>query len=457
MFIYQYLNMIRSITLLTKRLMIVGFLGLGLLRLSTQQGFAQEKATYTLQEAIDQALSKSWDTQKAQKDTEIAQADFARTKSTYLPQVSLSETGVITNSPLQSFGILLNQSKVTQNDFNPNLLNSPDAITNFNTRLSVQQPIFNAEGFYGRKAAQIQVQAQEMMKQRTEQGIVLQVKQAYFQLQLAQESQEVLKKAIAAARANETLTKQNLEQGYVQNADLMAVQVRLLTLQNQLADAENQLQNANDFLAYLLNLPTETTLVATDKLTESTSVAAFSGDLTTERSDFKAQRYAIQAREQMLSANKKSILPQLNAFGAFEFNDDVPFGVGANNWLLGFQLQWDIFKGYDRIAKTQKASAELDKSRIEYDQNLAQSQVELKKAQRNLQLASQKLSTTKLAVKQAEEVLRIRQDRYEEGLEKTSDVLIAEAQVAEKQLEYLQNLYAQQMAIFYLEFLTETL
>ncbi len=449
--------MIRSIILLTKQLMIVGFLSLSLLRLSIQQGFAQEKVAYSLQEAIDQALGKGWETQKAQKDTEIAKADFARTKSTYLPQISLSETGVITNSPLQSFGILLNQSKVTQNDFNPNLLNSPEAITNFNTRLSVQQPIFNADGHYGRKAADAQVKAHQMMKQRTEQGTALQVKQAYFQLQLAQESQEVLKKAITAANANEELTKQNLEQGNVQNADLMSVQLRVFSLQNQLADAENQLQNATDFLVYLLNLPEGTQIIATEKLTENIGTEATMASLSTDRSDFQAQRYAIQAREQMLLSHKKGILPRLNAFGAFELNDNIPFGTGASNWLAGFQLQWDIFKGYDRIANTQKAKSELEKTALEYAQNLSQSQVELKKAQRSVQLASQKLSTTKLAVKQAEEALRIRQDRYEEGLEKTSDVLNAEAQVAEKQLEYLQNLYAQQMAIFYLEFLTETL
>ncbi len=409
----------------------------------------------SLEEAVKEALSKNWDIRKAQKDTDIAKANFESSKATYLPQISLSETGVFTNSPLQSFGILLNQERVQQSDFNPSTLNNPGVIGNFNTRLSVQQPIFNADGFYGRKAAQSQVQAQQMIITRTEKGITLQVKQAYFQLQLAQESQEVIQKAIEAANATQKLTEQNLEEGYVQNADVMLVKLRVLSLQNQLAEAQNQLSNASENLVYLLNMPAGSSIIATDQLTDGTNIEIPSGEISEQRSDFQAQRYAIQAREQMLLSHKKSLIPHLNVFGAFELNDNIPFGAGANNWMAGFQLQWDIFKGNSRIANTQKAQAELDKANLDYEQNLVKSQVELNQAKRNVQLSRQKLNTTQLAVAQAKEVLRIRQDRYEEGLEKTNDVLMAEAQVAEKELEYLQTLYAYQVANYYLDFLLE--
>ncbi len=409
----------------------------------------------SLEEAVEQALSKNWEIRKAQKDTDISKADFASTRATYLPQITLSETGVFTNSPLQTFGILLNQSRVVQNDFNPDILNNPSAISNFNTQFSIQQPIFNAGGFYGRKAAESQVKAQQMMSTRTEKGITMQVKQAYFQLQLAQESQIVIQKAIDAAKATQNLTKQNFEEGYVQNADLMLVEIRVLSLQNQLADAQNQLSNASENLVYLLNMPQGSSITATDKLSESANISTATGEISEQRSDFQAQRFGIQAREQMLLSHKKSLLPSLNAFGAFELNDNIPFGAGANNWMAGFRLQWDIFKGYSRTANTQKAQAELDKANLAYEQSLMKSDVELNQAKRNVTLNIQKLNTTKLAIKQAEEVLRIRKDRYEEGLEKTNEVLMAEAQVAEKELEYLQNLYAYQVATYYLDFLLE--
>jgi len=166
-------------------------------------------------------------------------------------------------------------------------------------------------------------------------------------------------------------------------------------------------------------------------------------------------KYGLEAREQMFLANKRGLLPRLNAFGAFETNDNVPFSPNGSNWMAGFQLQWDIFKGNQRAAASQKTKLEMENAQLEYKQNFQKSQLEFQKAQRDVQLASQKLETTSLAVKQAEEVLRFRKDRYEQGLEKTNEVLMAEAQLSEKQLEYLQNLYEYHVAAFYVDFLLE--
>ena len=44
---------------------------------------------------------------------------------------------------------------------------------------------------------------------------------------------------------------------------------------------------------------------------------------------------------------------------------------------------------------------------------------------------------------------------YKEGLEKTSDLLMAETQYAQKQLEYYQTIYEYNYAKAYLQFLTK--
>ncbi|MDX1318061.1 MAG: TolC family protein, partial [Xanthomarina gelatinilytica] len=65
------------------------------------------------------------------------------------------------------------------------------------------------------------------------------------------------------------------------------------------------------------------------------------------------------------------------------------------------------------------------------------------------------LNLTKLALEQSEESLRIRTNRYEEGLEKTTDLLLAETQYAQKQLEYYQTIFEYNYAQAYLQFLTK--
>ena len=69
--------------------------------------------------------------------------------------------------------------------------------------------------------------------------------------------------------------------------------------------------------------------------------------------------------------------------------------------------------------------------------------------------AENKLELTDLALEQSNESLRIRTNRFKEGLEKTSDLLIAEMQYAQKQLEYYQTVFEYNYAQAYLQFLTK--
>ena len=61
----------------------------------------------------------------------------------------------------------------------------------------------------------------------------------------------------------------------------------------------------------------------------------------------------------------------------------------------------------------------------------------------------------RLALEQSKESLRIRENRFKEGLEKTSDLLLAETQYAQKQLEYYQTIFEYNYAQAYLEYLTK--
>ena len=79
--------------------------------------------------------------------------------------------------------------------------------------------------------------------------------------------------------------------------------------------------------------------------------------------------------------------------------------------------------------------------------------METNRARRAVNDAENKLSLTRLALEQAEESLRIRANRFEQGLEKTSDLLAAEAQFSQKQLEYAQTIFEYNYAQAQLEFL----
>jgi len=283
--------------------------------------------------------------------------------------------------------------------------------------------------------------------------MVLEVEKAYMELQLAQKAVAVLKSAQKAALANKKLADDNYEQGYLQKSDLLSVEIRVSEVNNQLQYAKSNVINASDYLAYLLNEPVNTIFEPTDSLEVSLPVQENPGSVSLERADIRAMKLATDAREEMLNANKMSFLPSLNAFGSYELYDDELFAGDANGYIAGIQLKWDLFEGYKRFGKLQKSQATYKKAKLEYESYVSRSEMEKNRASRAVEDAENKLELTRLALEQAKESLRIRANRFEQGLEKTSDLLSAEAQFSQKQLEYAQTIYEYNYAKAQLEFL----
>ncbi len=148
-------------------------------------------------------------------------------------------------------------------------------------------------------------------------------------------------------------------------------------------------------------------------------------------------------------------MPSLNAFGTYEMHDDKVFQGNANGYLFGAELKWNLFEGSKRFGKSQKSKAEYDKSKLQLEQYTSESQLELNKAIRGLEDAKNKLILTALALEQSKEALRIRTNRFEQGLEKTTDLLMAETQYSQKQLEYYATIFQHNYALAYVQFLTK--
>lgn len=388
------------------------------------------------------------------KEYEIAKADYNQSRAIFLPNITASHTGILTTNPLMAFGSKLNQEILTQADFNPALLNDPNEIRNFATKIELQQPLINVDGFYQRKAAKTKMEATNLKSERAKEYLTFEVEKAYMQLQLAHKAVEVLEKALATANANKQLAQNTFKQGYLQQSDVLAVAVRVTEVKNQLQTAKSNLANASNFLSYLMNKSEDVIYQPTDELMMNTSLDK-AITISENRADIKAMALASEAYEKMHKADKMSFLPRLNAFGSYELYDNKIFNADANGYLIGAQLSWDIFKGSQRFGKMQKSKAQYEKSKLEYEQYKSKSQLELNKAKRMLQDAKNKVILTELAVKQSAEALRIRKNRFKEGLEKSTDLLNTETKYAQKQLEYYQTVYQYNFTKAYLKFLTK--
>jgi outer membrane protein TolC len=416
---------------------------------------AQDLKEVSRAEVLDQALEQNQSIKISIEAFNEAKGEYKQTNAVFLPNISVSHSGFATTNPLMAFGSKLNQEILTQADFNPDLLNNPDQTQNFATTFEFQQPLINMDGFYQRKAAKNKMEAMSLQTERVKDYMAFEVNKAYMQLQLAYKAVDVFEKALKTAEANYKLANDSYEQGLLQRADVLQVEVRVSEVKNQLQKARSNVKNASNYLSFLMNDSGDVILKPADSLQlNDMSLKNEQSQLSENRSDIKAMSLVMEAQESVYKSDKMSFLPTLNAFGNYQLFDDNLFQFGANGYLIGAELKWNILNGTQRFGKSKTSRATYEKSKLEYEQYLSQSQLELNKTKRLLEDAKNKVALTELALKQSEEALRIRTDRFKEGLEKTSDVLMVETLFAQKQLEYYQTVYEYNSTKAYLNYLT---
>ena len=415
---------------------------------------AQKTVPISKAEVLEKVSQQNNKLKIEEQEVFSAKGDFNQTNAIFLPNISTSYTGMATNSPLNSFGFKLNQAIVSQADFDPTNLNNPSNTRMFTTTFEVQQPIINVDGIFQRKAAKAKLQATRMQLERTGDYLSLETERAYMQLQLAYKSVEVLETALKAAKENLHLANNSFKQGYLQQSDVLTVEVRVAEVENQLQYAKSNVINVSEYLAVLMNEEVVGVYKPTDSLTVSVRFIS-NENLSYGRADIQAMQFATDAYRQSYKADKMSFLPRLNAFGSYELYDDKIFSADANGYLVGVSLSWDIFQGSKRVGKTQKSRALYTKASLELEDYKSESQLELNKAKRMFQDAQNNLRLTELALQQSEEALRIRTNRFKEGLEKTTELLMAETLYSQKQLEYFSTVFQHNYALAYLDFLTK--
>jgi outer membrane protein TolC len=355
-----------------------------------------------------------------------------------------------------AFGSKLNQEILSASDFNPELLNNPTKTKNFATKIEVLQPIINSDGWLGRKAAQGKMDAYVLQTARYQEYLEWETSKAYRQLQLSYTSLAVMQKAKRTVLANLKTVQHYFAQGLIQKTDVLAMQIRVNEVENQLQFGKSAVQNASDYLAFLIDDKSQNTIYRpADELTETQSSIEPKVVLPDMRKDIQAMSKSNEAYQAMHQSSKLSLLPKLNAFGNYELYDTEFLGTKAKGYTVGAQLSWSIFDGYSSIGKMQKAKAEAQKSTLELAQYKAKSQLELNSAWRNLTDLTNKVSLSKLALEQTQEAYKIKANRFTQGLEKTTDLLNTETQVLQKELELLQAVFEFQVNQHYIQFLTK--
>jgi outer membrane protein TolC len=305
---------------------------------------------------------------------------------------------------------------------------------------------------YLRKGAAKQIEVYQYKTQRTSEYISFEVQKAYLQLQLAYDAVTVIEEALVTTKAVYTFSNNYFKQGLVQQSDVLNVQVQVASLENNLAKAKSNIGNASDYLSALMGQPLGTNYT----VTKNAFTYITKDSIAATRADFMAMQKAIDASNLMIQSSKMSYLPKLNAFGSYQLNDSRMLGFGAGAYLVGAQVSWHIFQGNKTKNTIASQTLERNKLATQLAQQKEQSNVELSKAKRDIADAQTEITRQKVAIEQATEALRILQNRYQQGLVNTTDVMMATTQLSQQKFSLVQAIFNQNLSKAYTQLLTSS-
>lgn len=438
----------------------------GLILLFAMLGGAQaqqESSPLTIQQAVKIALEKNPARKVALADNRAASAQITMARSYLLPQVSFSETAMRGNDPVYVFGSRLRQQRFTAADFALNALNRPLPIGNFATRLEGKWNLFNSFAtWHGLSQARFMDEAAAHQLDRAEQEIVFRVIASYNEALLSAKQMEVAEQSAKTAQAIVDRSQSRFESGLVVESDLLTAKVRLASRQEDLIRARNAHDLALAQLNAALGMPMESTFDLTQPLTERRLPNPVLQDLDAQalarRPDLKRIAAEQAAQKQGVAMAKAAFGPQVNAFAGWESdNPTLLAGGGGNNWVGGIELKLDLFNGGSRRAELQRQKA-LEEKVTAMKQLAADAvRLEVRRAYYDVDSARQQIEVARASIAQAQDSLRINQDRYESGLITITDVLGAEDAARRSQNDYWEAVSRFQTSYANLELASGTL
>lgn len=416
-----------------------------------------EVLNLSLSEAMNIALDQNLTIEQAGFDLDKTRAQYRQTNAVFLPQLSLEYNAVSTDDPLNVFGFKLKQEVVSQQDFNPALLNDPDAYENYSAKLEVRQPLFNPDMIMQRGAVKSKVQSADEQLQGTRNYIRYQVRQKYYNLVLQLNQLEVLETALETASEHRRQAQNYFDQGMISREDYLAAKVYELDMESRVLQTTNDIDKVQEELALTLGLGGSVVINPTEELefVPAPQIPFDVSDFEVNNAQTRAFNYQVEAAQKLVKSAGFSFLPSVSLFGSYEFNDHEFAGFDASSYMIGANLRWNIFSGFSKAGKVMEAKADYRKAKSMQEQHLLEQENRIREAVRSLNHATKEIELTEESIAQSTQNAEIRTNRYEEGLENTTDLLEAETKLAEAKLKKVMALYKYNMSIAAVEMLLE--
>ena len=416
--------------------------------------YAQE--SLSLRDAVRLALDHNKSIEAAGAARQAAGARIQQAKSGWLPRLNYAESVTRSDNPVFVFSSLLTQHQFTEQNFALAALNQPNALNNFQSQLNLDQTIYDAgQVRNATRSAQLMERVSGEDGRRTQQDVIAGVVRAYYAVVLSSETLASAKEAVRSAEGDLKRAEAVRAAGMSTDVDVLSIRVHLAAVTEQRIRRAADLDVARAALNDVLGQPLEAAYALTTALapadTGDTPLDQYERQAVEQRPEAREAKLATSLAETQAAAARASLLPQVGLHAAIEQDRQQFAGRSGGNWLASVSLRWNLFNGFGDKARIDETKHLLRRSEAEADRAGSAIRLEVRRAWADLHAANQRIEVARAAVEEAQESLRITQNRYAAGLNNVTDLLRNETVVLEAKTRYLAAVSDQRIAAATLE------
>ena len=430
---------------------------LSFLALMILKGVSAAGERLTLDEAVRTALTNNHELQ-AQRNANAAKgAEVGIARSPLLPKISLEERYMRTANPAYAFMTKLNQQRIEFSDFAPDTLNHPAAIDDFQSAITVEQPLFIKKAGIGLEMSKMEASASEEALQRKKEEVAFKVVQYYLMASTAGAYAKVSEKSMEDAQEHKRLAEVRYAAGLGLYSDTLRATTAVMEARQRLISAEKNFSVAKRALGLMIG-SAEAIEVAAETPELPVREIELLRTQSLARRDVKSLELKTENARNQIKLAEAGYYPMLGVGGNYQWNDhNHPFGTEGNGWQVMAYLRWELFDG----TKTKHEKLKAGYQALEAEEYLKgmkkmvsfqvdEAWLTLDEAKKNQELAQEELKT-------AEEGRRLVRVRYEGALSPMVDLLDAQVSFDRARANRVAKENEYRLAIFNLGYASGTI
>jgi outer membrane protein TolC len=394
---------------------------------------------YTLNEAIEEAMDNNKSLQAARERRNQALFVQKQARAGFLPKLSMSYGFSRLDEPIKFRSTISPGGRIE--------VSSRD---NYEWRGSVTQPLFTGfELISAYKLSELGMDASGMEIEVAKLDLALQVKEAYFGILIADREVEVARASVEAFENQVKVSQSFYDVGVVPINDVLRSEVELANAKQDLLLAKNQAKVARSTLNTVLSRPVNAPVDAARidfKVVKRDDFEEYVRQALANRPEIQLVDNRIQQVDQEIRLTESQYYPDVVfTYDYIKEGDDWRVQGGpfqeANRWQLGVVATWDFFEGGKTrytVKEKESLQQELFETRLALEDDI---RLQVKRAVLSLIATEENIPTTKKAVEQGEENLRVNEERYKAQVTTINEVLVANSLLARARSNYYQTMY----------------